>query len=89
MRKLTLADRLRYRFDNTISRGTVALIGWLFAVVAALVLTSSLLGFFLSLCICGSARAHGFSFKSASDFSSSRGTSFWTMAQTISGSMSA
>jgi voltage-gated potassium channel Kch len=43
MRKVTLADRLRYRFDNTISRGTVALIGWLFAVVVALVLTSSLL----------------------------------------------
>src|SRR5215213_6425340 len=42
MRKITLADRLRYRFDNTISRGTVALIGWLFVVVVALVLTSSL-----------------------------------------------
>src|SRR5919199_453639 len=41
MRKVTLTDRLRYRFDNTISRGTVALIGWLLAVV--LVLTSSLL----------------------------------------------
>jgi hypothetical protein len=34
---------LRYRFDNTISRGTVALIGWLFVVVVALVFTSSLL----------------------------------------------
>ena len=43
MRKVTLTDRLRYRFDNTISRGTVALIGWLFAVVVVLVLTSSLL----------------------------------------------
>jgi len=42
MRRITLADRLRYWFDNTISRGTVALIGWLFALVAALVLTSSL-----------------------------------------------
>jgi voltage-gated potassium channel Kch len=42
MRKITLADRLRYRFDNTISRGTVALIGWLFVVVVALVFTSSL-----------------------------------------------
>jgi ion channel POLLUX/CASTOR len=43
MRTITLADRLRYWFDNTISRGPVALIGWLFAVIAALVLTSSLL----------------------------------------------
>jgi ion channel POLLUX/CASTOR len=43
MRKVTLTDRLRYWFDNTISRGTVALLGWLFAVIVALVLTSSLL----------------------------------------------
>jgi voltage-gated potassium channel Kch len=42
MRKITLADRLRYRFDNTISRGTVALIGWLFVLLAALVFASSL-----------------------------------------------
>ena len=41
MRKITLADRLRYRFDNTISRGTVALIGWLFVLLAALVFASS------------------------------------------------
>jgi voltage-gated potassium channel Kch len=43
MRRITLTDRLRYWFDNTISRGTVALIGWLFAVIVALVLASSLL----------------------------------------------
>src|SRR3712207_9333513 len=43
MRTVTLADRLRYWFDNTISRGPIALIGWLFAVIAALVLTSSLI----------------------------------------------
>ncbi len=42
MRKVTLADRLRYRFDNTISRGTVALIGWLFVLLAALVFAGSL-----------------------------------------------
>ena len=42
MRKITLADRLRYRFDNTISRGTGALIGWLFVVVVVLVFTSSI-----------------------------------------------
>jgi hypothetical protein len=43
MRKITLADRLRYRFDNTISRGTVALIGWLFVLLGALVFASSLI----------------------------------------------
>ncbi len=42
MKRITLADRLRYRFDNTISRGTVALIGWLFVVIVALVLAGSL-----------------------------------------------
>ena len=42
MRKITLADRLRYRFDNTISKGAVALIVWLFVMLAALVLTSTL-----------------------------------------------
>ena len=42
MRKVTLSDRLRYRFDNTISKGTVALIGWLFLVLLALVLASTL-----------------------------------------------
>ncbi|HET7269494.1 MAG TPA: hypothetical protein VFI90_00270 [Rubrobacter sp.] len=42
MRRVTLSDRLRYRFDNTISRGTVALIGWLFLVLLALVLASTL-----------------------------------------------
>ncbi len=43
MRKITLADRLRYRFDNTVSRGTVALIGWLFLLIVSMVLASSLL----------------------------------------------
>ena len=42
MRRITLADRLRYRFDNTISRGTIALIGWLFVLLLALVFASSL-----------------------------------------------
>src|ERR671910_1505051 len=42
MRRITLADRVRYRFDNTISRGTVALIGWLFVLLLALVFASSL-----------------------------------------------
>jgi ion channel POLLUX/CASTOR len=41
-RKVTLADRLRYRFDNTISKGAVALIGWLALIFLALILASTL-----------------------------------------------
>jgi ion channel POLLUX/CASTOR len=41
-RKVTLADRLRYRFDNTISKGAIALIGWLALVLLALILASTL-----------------------------------------------
>lgn len=37
MREITIGDRLRYRFDNTMSRGAIALIGWLFLASAALV----------------------------------------------------
>ncbi len=37
MRKYTLADRLRYEFDNTMSRGTAALIGWLLAASALVI----------------------------------------------------
>ena len=29
MDKITFTDRMRYAFDNTMSRGTAALIGWL------------------------------------------------------------
>ncbi|MCU0664438.1 MAG: potassium transporter TrkA [Myxococcota bacterium] len=49
MHKATLRDRLRYRFDNTMSRGTMALIVWLafismamILVVAAVVCTAGL-----------------------------------------------
>ena len=41
-RKVTLADRLRYRFDNTISKGTSALVGWLVLILLALILASTL-----------------------------------------------
>lgn len=37
MKNITIADRLRYRFDLTMARGPVALIAWLFAVTAAFV----------------------------------------------------
>ena len=60
MRKVTLADRLRYRFDNTISRGTVALIGWLFLVLVALVLTSTLFVYLTGLAPTSGGQRLGF-----------------------------
>jgi ion channel POLLUX/CASTOR len=60
MRKLTLADRLRYRFDNTISRGTVALIAWLFVLLAVLVLASSLVVYATGLGCEAGGRSPGF-----------------------------
>jgi voltage-gated potassium channel Kch len=60
MRKITLADRLRYRFDNTISRGTVALIGWLFVLLAVLVLASSLVVYATGLAPEAGGRRPGF-----------------------------
>ncbi|MBI3761433.1 MAG: potassium transporter TrkA [Chloroflexi bacterium] len=43
MKKITLADRLRYAFDNTMSKGPIALIGWLFLVSAAVIVALSLI----------------------------------------------
>ena len=60
MRKITLADRLRYRFDNTISKGTIALIGWLFLVLAALVLTSTLFLYLTGLAPASAGQRPGF-----------------------------
>lgn len=42
MRKVSFADRFRYAFDNTMSRGTPALIAWLAALSLALVLSAGL-----------------------------------------------
>jgi voltage-gated potassium channel Kch len=43
MRKFTVGDRLRYRFDDYMSRGTVALIGGLAVLSLVVVLTAGLL----------------------------------------------
>src|SRR5689334_6772599 len=43
MRKITTSDRLRYRFDNTMSRGTSALIGWLALISLVLVVVFALI----------------------------------------------
>ncbi|NTW98287.1 MAG: potassium transporter TrkA, partial [Oscillochloris sp.] len=42
-RKISLLDRLRYRFDTLMTRGTSALIGWLFVASLLLVLTVALI----------------------------------------------
>ena len=60
MRKITLADRLRYRFDNTISKGTIALIGWLFLMLAALVLASTLFVYLTGLAPTSGGQRPGF-----------------------------
>ncbi|MBX0327667.1 hypothetical protein K2Z83_08250 [Oscillochloris sp. ZM17-4] len=41
MRKITILDRLRYRFDNIMARGTIALIGWLFIASILLIAVAS------------------------------------------------
>lgn len=42
MRKATFAEHLRYRFDNSMSRGPAAMIGWLFLISVCLILIVSL-----------------------------------------------
>ncbi len=43
MRAITWRQRLRYQFDRTMSRGTIALIGWLLLISAVLVIVVSLI----------------------------------------------
>jgi len=43
VKKPTFGERLRYAFDNTLSRGTIALIGWLAVVSLALILAIALI----------------------------------------------
>jgi len=40
--RITWRDRLRYRFENTLSRGTIAIIGWLALLSAGIVATATL-----------------------------------------------
>lgn len=42
MRKITFKDRIRYHFDNIMSKGPIALIGWLFIASAVLIIFISL-----------------------------------------------
>jgi ion channel POLLUX/CASTOR len=43
MRKITFSERLRYWFDNTMARGTIALIAWLALLTIILILISTLI----------------------------------------------
>jgi voltage-gated potassium channel Kch len=43
MKKISFRDRLRYRFDNTMSKGTIAVIGWLFVAAFLLIVGMSLI----------------------------------------------
>jgi len=45
MKRISLLDRLRYRFDNVMSRGPIALIGWLCLLSAILILAVALFVF--------------------------------------------
>jgi hypothetical protein len=49
MKKHTLADRLRYRFDNFMSRGVIALVAGLFAITLCMVLAAALILFMARL----------------------------------------
>lgn len=49
MTKITLKQRLRYWFDNSLSRGTASLIAWLAIITLAMVLTASTILFFTKL----------------------------------------
>ena len=42
-REVTWRDRLRYRFENTLSKGTIAIIGWLALLSTAIVVLASLI----------------------------------------------
>ena len=41
-REISWRDRLRYRFENTLSKGTVAIIGWLALLSTAIVMLAAL-----------------------------------------------
>ena len=42
-REITWRDRLRYRFENTLSKGTIAIIGWLALLSIAIVVLAALI----------------------------------------------
>jgi voltage-gated potassium channel Kch len=49
MKKVTIMDRFRYRFDNFMSRGTIALVAALFAATLCIILTAAAILVFFGL----------------------------------------
>jgi len=49
MRQISRTERLRYAFDNTMSKGSIALVGWLAVVAAVVILVVSLFVWFAAL----------------------------------------
>lgn len=60
MKRATFRDRVRYRFDNFMSRGTVALVAALFAVTCLVVLIATLIMVFARLRPLGGSETMGF-----------------------------
>jgi len=54
MRPITWLDRLRYEFDNLMSKGPIVLIGWLFLISAIMILVASTLIVFIGVSSDGS-----------------------------------
>lgn len=49
MKRISISDRIRYAFDNTMSKGTIALIGWLALLSAVVVLIISVIVWILKI----------------------------------------
>lgn len=60
MRTVTLKDRLRYAFDNSLSRGPVALIGWLALISFAIVLLAAIVLIITGIAPEGTENGYGF-----------------------------
>jgi len=60
MKTATLRDRLRYRFDNFMAKGTIALVGALFAVTVLVIVVATLILVFARIRPGGSTESLGF-----------------------------
>lgn len=60
MREVTLKDRLRYAFDNSLSRGPIALIGWLALISLAIVLIAAFILIVTGIAPEGTESGYGF-----------------------------
>src|ERR1051325_7383128 len=49
MQKHSLSEKMRYRFENTLSKGTIAIIGWLAVISILIVIVASVVLFFTGI----------------------------------------